>query len=284
MLSNKQKDDIEGLIRKVGDECILTHFRKISETDISYKESDTDPVTVTDREAEKLLREGLLNIIPDSFFIGEELYATDKNILSYLKQNNKPVWVVDPIDGTDNFIKGKSGFGIMVCLIVGGEIIASWLYEVTLKCMTAYYAPKFIYENGVEIFPKLSLNRPLSGLIGKKLHKFTAVQKIQAESSNIILGPAQEPSIISYHQMLCGSIDFLIFKVTYPWDHLPGIAILKACGAVVSRWSGEPFSFLDVHEGLIIAKNKEVIDIVLENVVKPLSESVDIAEMKSFRT
>lgn len=283
MLNQSQKNDVEELIRHVGDECIFNYFKRITDSDISYKESNMDPVTIADREAEKLLQEGLLKILPESLFIGEELYAIDQNIISFLDQGKKPVWVVDPIDGTDNFINGQSGFGVMVCLVFQGDIVASWLYEVTLKRMTSYYAPQSLYENGLEIIQKRDVNGPLRGLIGKKLHRFPVVQKLKEECREIILEPAQEPSLICYHQMLVGSIDFLVFKVTYPWDHLAGIALLKPSGAVTLRWSGEPFLISDIDKGLVVARNSDVMNLVLEKIAGPLLQSEDIAEMKSFK-
>lgn len=283
MLSNKQKNDIETLIRKVGDEYIFPQFRKISETHVDYKDSKNDPVTIVDINAEKILKEGLLNIIPDSLFIGEELYSTDKNILDYLDDKNKPVWIVDPIDGTDNFIAGKPGFGIMACIVYGQEIIGSWLYEVSQKRMTVFYAPDSISENGEKIMSYSQPKKPFRGLIGKKLHRFPEVQRLKEECQDIILDPLQEPSIICYREMLLGNIDFLVFKVTYPWDHLPGIAFLKSQGCVVSRWSGEDFRLSDVHEGLVVSKNQEIAGVVLEEIVGVLLRSEDIKGMKSFK-
>lgn len=283
LLSNQQKNDIAELIRKVGDEYIFPHFRKISDGDVSYKDSNIDPVTIIDIKAEKLLKEGLLNIIPESLFIGEELYSTDKSVIDYLDDTTKPVWIVDPIDGTDNFIAGKSGFGIMACLIYKGEIVGSWFYEVSLQRMTLYHAPDFISENGEELTFSYKPMKPFKGLIGKKLHRFPEVQKLKAECQNIILDPLQEPSIVCYREMLLGNVDFLVFKVTYPWDHLPGIAFLKSQGAVACRWSGEDFRFSDVHEGLVVAKNQEVMGVILKEIVAALLRSEDIKGMKSFK-
>jgi fructose-1,6-bisphosphatase/inositol monophosphatase family enzyme len=283
MLSNKQKDDIEELIRKVGDECILPHFRRISDDDVSYKDSNIDPVTAVDIEAEKLLKEGLLHILPGSLFVGEELYSTDKSIIQYLNDEDKPVWIVDPIDGTDNFIAGKLGFGIMACLVYKGEIVGSWLYEVSQQRMTLYYAPDFILENGKKLTSSYEPMKPFKGLIGKKLHRFPEVQNLKAECQEVILDSLQGPSIICYREMLLGHIDFLIFKVTYPWDHLPGIAFLKSQGAVISRWSGEDICLSDINEGLVVARNPEVMKVVLEKIVSILLESEEVAGMKSFK-
>lgn len=283
MHSKTERNKIEKLIKDVGDNCIFSYFQNLKNADVAFKESHNDPVTVADQKAEQLLKIGLLELLPNSLFVGEETYAENKNLLNFLRQSEKPVWIVDPIDGTDNFIAGRTGFGIMACLVERGKIVGSWLYEVTSKRMTAYYAPNEIWENGQTFKMKPSSGLPYKGLIGKKLHRFPEVQKLKEESADILIDPALEPSIVSYREMLLGKIDFLVFKVTYPWDHLPGIAFLQSCGAQVRRWNGEPFEFSDTHEGLIISRNEEIMNIVQDIVIKPLMRSDEILKMTSFR-
>lgn len=276
MLSAHQKIEVEALLRKVGDECILKYFRNISESDISFKQSKFDPVTIADKEAEALLFEGLLRILPNSLFIGEESYAIDKSLLGHLEQTSKPVWVADPIDGTSNFVAGKLGFGIMVCLIDHGQTIASWLYEVNQKRMTTFYAPDILLENGV-LFPHhTTINHPYRGIIGRKLHRFPIVQKLKDTTSDIIVDAATDPSIITYHDYLMGKTDFLIFKLTSPWDHLPGLAMIQSRGGIAQSWSGEPFQNTDLNKGLVIARNQDVMNLVMKNLIIPLRESAEI--------
>ncbi|MCK5374512.1 MAG: hypothetical protein KAJ40_04450 [Alphaproteobacteria bacterium] len=121
-------------------------------------------------------------------------------------------------------------------------------------------------------------------MIGKKLHSFPEVQKLKQKHQDIILNRIDEPSIVTYRQLLLGQIDFLIFKVTYPWDHLPGIAFLKHNNAVISRWSGAPFEFSDTHEGLVIARNQEIMDTLLGKIIAPLLQSEKIVNMQSFKS
>lgn len=274
MLNERQKYDVENLIRNVGDQCIFPYFNNLRETDVSFKDSKFDPVSIADKEAEKLLEKGLLSILPDSFFIGEELYVIQPEILDHLKQDDVPVWVVDPIDGTHNFVSGHEGFGIMVGLVFAGEICSSWFYEICSKRMTIFHKGSRIMVNGNPLKQSSSYKRPFKGRFGKKLYR--EFQNIKATSFDFKMEIAKQPSIITYHNILTGELDFLIFKVTYPWDHLPGIALVSTHGAVFNRWNGEPFHITDVHEGLVVARNREIMDLVLEQVVKPLSRSPGI--------
>lgn len=282
MLNERQKSDVENLIRNVGDQCIFPYFNNLRETDVSFKDSKSDPVSIADKEAEKLLEKGLLSILPDSFFIGEELYVERPEILDYLKQGDVPVWVVDPIDGTHNFVSGREGFGIMVGLVFAGEIGSSWFYEICTKRMTIFHKGSRITVNGNPLKLSNFCKKPFKGRFGRKLYR--EAQNIKATSFDVELEIAKQPSVITYHSILTGDLDFLIFKLTYPWDHLPGIALVSTNGGVFSRWNGEPFQFTDIHEGLVVARNREVMDLVLEQVIKPLSRSPEILKLKPPNT
>lgn len=283
MLTTEQKNKVENIIRDVGDNCIFPYFQNLVQGDISYKESINDPVTIADQKAEALLKDGLTALLPDSLFVGEELYATDKTVLRYLDQSDRPVWLVDPIDGTSNFIKGKAGFGIMVCLLDNGVPVASWFYEVPAKKMVAFYAPRSLSENGQPMPFRQGFGKPYKGLIGQRLHQFPEMQKLKAECQDMVIGASQEPSIIFYQQMLAGEIDFLVFKVAHPWDHLPGIAMVASNGAVCAQWSGEAIRYSAVGAGIVVARNSEILSFVLKNIVEPLSQSESIMALKSFK-
>jgi len=284
MLNQRQKIDVENLIRNVGDECIFPYFKNLREGDVSFKDSKSDPVSIADKEAERLLQKGLSSILPNSLFIGEELFEEKPEILDYLKQRNLPVWVVDPIDGTNNFVSGREGFGVMACLVFGGEIISSWFYEVCSKKMTVVHNESQITVNGNPLGPSTQCKKPFKGKIGRKLYRYHEIQNIKETSSDFKIDIAQDPSIITYHCILTGDLDFLIFKITYPWDHLPGIALLSANGNVFRRWSGEPFEFSDLHEGLVIARNQEIMDLVLEQIIKPLIHSQEVLKLKPTKS
>ncbi len=283
MLNQRQKDDIENLIKNVGAKCIYPYFNNLREGDVSFKDSKSDPVSIADKEAERLLQKRFLSILPNSFFIGEELFTEKPEILDYLNQNESPVWVVDPIDGTNNFVAGIEGFGIMVCLIFAGEIISSWLYEVCSRRLTVFHNGGGITENGKPLGLSSQIKRPFTGKVGRKLRRFSEVQKINAALSDIKIDFADEPSIIVYHRVLTGELDFLIFKRTYPWDHLPGIALVSTIGCVFSRWSGQPFQFSDVHEGLVVARSRKILDLVLEQIIKPIIRSQEVLKLKSAK-
>ncbi len=283
MLSSSQKKAIQDLIRNVGDQCIFPYFRNLSDEDISFKESEYDPVSIADQEAEKLLRQGLTSILPDSLFIGEESYAEDASILEFLNRSDLPIWIVDPIDGTANFVSGKEGFGIIISLIYSGEVVSNWFYEVTSKEMISYHKGEVIRQGDADLTLPARTTSPYKGQLGFKLFQFDDVQKIVSNLDTLIVDQATDPSIINYRKMLAGELDFLVYKMTYPWDHLAGINMVQAQGGLARRWNGEAFQLADIHEGLVVARDQQVMDVVMRDIVTPVMRSDEVMGMRSFK-
>ena len=279
MLNAIQRSEVEHLIRSVGLDCIAPYFRNLHVTHIRYKQSGTDPVSVADEEAEELLKAGLEKILPGSLFVGEESYAKNPEILSHLLQPDTPVWVVDPIDGTSNFIKGKEGFGILACLVMNEEILSSWHFNISAKSMIVSHRNEGITVNGEVYAPPSKPAGPITGYLGWKLYKDPAVQHLKDTSEDFILLPAKDPSIVSYEKLLTGELDFLVYRLTYPWDHLPGVALLKEAGGLYERWGRQAFRVTDTHSGLVVARTKEIMDHVQTDIVQLLSQSSGILKM-----
>jgi fructose-1,6-bisphosphatase/inositol monophosphatase family enzyme len=279
MLTPTQRSEVENLIRSVGQNCIAPYFRNLHVTHIKYKKSKSDPVSIADEEAEQLLKSGLEEILPGSLFVGEESYAKNPGILSRLLQPDTPIWVVDPIDGTSNFIKGNEGFGILACLVMNEEILSSWHFNISAKSMIVSHQGEGIMINGEAFIPPLKPEGPLKGYLGWKLYKYPAVQRLRETSKELIICPAQDPSIVSYQKLLTGELDFLVYRLTYPWDHLPGIALVKEFGGLYERWGRQAFQVNDTHNGLVVARTEKIMDRVQTDIVRLLMQSSDILKM-----
>ncbi len=99
-----------------------------------------DFVTATDKSAELRLVKGLQNILPESGFIAEEGTGS--------KANKTYNWIIDPIDGTTNFIHGSPPYAISVALIENEEIVIGIVYEVVSSECFYSYKNALAYLNG----------------------------------------------------------------------------------------------------------------------------------------
>lgn len=117
-------DDVTRLLVDVAATAIVPRFRALTACDVDEK-SPGEPVTVADREAERLITDGLRSIL-DIPVVGEEATATDPRLLDALRVA-RSVWLVDPIDGTADFIAGRPNYAIMAALVRAGQTVASWI-------------------------------------------------------------------------------------------------------------------------------------------------------------
>ncbi|HEY9080844.1 inositol monophosphatase family protein [Magnetovibrio sp.] len=224
--------DVEQLLRHVGEQEILTRFNQLQRHEIQTKDRPGDVVTTADLEAENRLREGLGKLLPDSFVLGEEDCYRNPDIIHRLT-GDQPVWVVDPLDGTNNFAKGKPCFAMICALIEGGQTQMGWIYDpVAGVCATARRG-EGVYLAGQHI----SIESPntiedMTGSLGDGIRKRIKERKAKGEQ-----GLPQH--LVRYH--CCGReyLDLLLGKIHFalyggrlmPWDHAAGtLMIEEACG------------------------------------------------------
>ena len=103
-------------------ELVRVRRRARASTVAATKSSDVDVVTEADRSAERLIREPLLDARPDDAFLGEE--GDDEPGTSGVR------WIVDPIDGTVNFLYGIPQYAVSIAAEVDGEVVAGVVLNV----------------------------------------------------------------------------------------------------------------------------------------------------------
>ena len=117
---------VAGLMQQAAARAILPRFQHLAASEIFEKAAD-DLVTVADRESEAILAEGLARLIPGAAIVGEEAVAGDPTLMRHL--GGKLCWIIDPLDGTNNFAAGRRPFGMLVALAEHGRAVAGWIYD-----------------------------------------------------------------------------------------------------------------------------------------------------------
>uniref|UniRef100_A0A9J2NR62 Inositol-1-monophosphatase n=1 Tax=Ascaris lumbricoides TaxID=6252 RepID=A0A9J2NR62_ASCLU len=127
--------------------------------DVHTKASNTDLVTETDQAVEKLLIQGLKGAFPDHKFIGEESVAGGQKI----EYTDAPTWIIDPIDGTTNFVHRIPMVAICVGLAVKKQLRAGIVYNPITKELFQAQTGKGAFKNGfpIHVSSTKALNRSL---------------------------------------------------------------------------------------------------------------------------
>jgi myo-inositol-1(or 4)-monophosphatase len=200
-----------------------------------------DFVTYVDKSSEERLVEGLKNILPGAGFITEEGTNTQKGKLFN--------WVIDPLDGTTNFIHGAPPYAISVALMEGSQVILGIVYEITSSEMFYSYqgAPAFLNGKNIQVS---SVKKVTDSLIATGF-PYTKFERIDAFLQSLEyffihshgvrrLGSAATD--LAY--VACGRYDTFYEYNLNSWDVAAGAFIVQQAGGKVSDFkAGENYIF-----------------------------------------
>jgi fructose-1,6-bisphosphatase/inositol monophosphatase family enzyme len=253
-------DQVADLIRDVAATVVLPRFRHLTSDEIVQK-SPGDLVTVADKESEKALTRGLTALLPGSVVVGEEAVAADKSILERMKDGGA-VWIVDPVDGTNNFAAGKTPFAMMVALMQDGEAVASWILDPVENHLTLAEAGSGAYRDGVRL--KTRTDDPgVAALRGAVAGKYLPdhLREVAAAHAGAFGGihPGHHCAGYEYPSIATDEQQFAVFWLVLPWDHVPGTLIIRESGGAVAHLDGSPYLPAgSVKRGLLVAANEDI--------------------------
>lgn len=230
-------EDIRQLARQAGD-AILQIYNDEKQTQIRHK-SDNSPVTKADLDANKVILAGLEQMYPDIPVLSEESLVDWS-----LRQHWQRYWLVDPLDGTKEFILRNGQFTVNIALIDKGRVIAGVVYAPVLNQL-------WFASEGQAFREEESGPQPIK--VQTAYPPVVVVSRSQAETNDELkdylqqLGPHQTINIGS-------SLKFCLiaegkaqlyprFGPTNIWDTAAGQAVAEAAGAHVTDWHGKVLDY-----------------------------------------
>lgn len=194
-----------------------------------------DFVTSVDKKSEEKLVAGLRNILPEAGFIVEEKTSE--------KQGETYQWIIDPLDGTTNFIHGLPPYAISVALVSDKEILLGVIYEViTSECFYAWKGSK-AYLNGKEIHVTqtekiedslIATGFPFTNF--SKMDEFMDTLTYFMKHSHGLRRLGSAATDLAY--LACGRFDGFYEYALKPWDVAAGVIIIQQAGGKVCDFSG----------------------------------------------
>lgn len=251
---------VSTLIAEVAHEAIMPRFKQLKAGDIDEK-TPGEVVTVADRDAEAMLTTRLAGLVPGSRIVGEEACAKDISLLA--KLDDGLVWLVDPLDGTSNFIDGHPPFSTMVALLVDGETRMAWISDPLSEQLVTAELGGGAWVNGtrLEVSGAVPKARELSGAI---LHRFLPADlKVSILDRAGGLGsalPGTRSAGAEYPAIAVCEQHFALFWRTLAWDHAPGALVLSEAGGKVARLDGRAYRPSSDASGLLAAHNAGIWD------------------------
>jgi len=221
------------LTKDVG-EFIKQEVNKLDKDDIEEK-GIHNLVTYVDKQSEKKLVNALGKILPEAGFIAEE----DDTLI----RSNKLNWVIDPLDGTTNFIHRIPLFAISIALMDGNEVILGVIYEINLK--ECFYAWKdsaaFLNGNKINVSNTTKLDNSLLAT-GFPYYDYTMLDQYLNLFKDLMrtsrgvrrLGSAA----VDLAYVACGRFELFYEYGLQSWDVAAGALIVKQAGGQVTDFKG----------------------------------------------
>nr|WP_307338963.1 inositol monophosphatase family protein [Caldalkalibacillus uzonensis] len=228
-------------------------LRESIKTDVlvEYKTSVADLVTEKDREIESFFVSRISRAYPAHHILGEE--GINKQKLSDPKQGW--VWIIDPIDGTTNFVHQKQNFCISVALYEQGEPRLGFIYDPIAGELFHALAGQGAFMNE-EPLPRLTETRVEEAVIGinslwltpNKHFDFKPIQALVREvrGTRSVGAAALEMAYVA-----CGRLDAYLSLRLSPWDFAAGLVIAQEVGAVTSTVHNQPVEVFEKSSVLV---------------------------------
>ncbi|MEU6506137.1 MULTISPECIES: inositol monophosphatase family protein [Streptomyces] len=238
----RRSADVEEAVRDAAAAEILPRFRRLAEDEVDQKSGPHDLVTDADRLAEKRLTEALGALLPGSVVVGEEAVHADPATYEAL-QGDAPVWIVDPVDGTRQFVHGDDGFCTLVALAHRGVVIASWTYAAARGRMATAVRGRGAFLDGERLFA--GTPEPGRDLVVATSHPdYTTDEQKRALRGLWTEGIAPRPcgsAGLEYLAIARGELDAVAFSWEAAWDHAAGLLLVEEAGGTHLTRTGIPF-------------------------------------------
>jgi fructose-1,6-bisphosphatase/inositol monophosphatase family enzyme len=250
------------IVRQTGKQYVMPRFQCLRNEQIQQKTSNLDLVTEADLAAEAFLTDILPSFLPGSVVLGEEAVHQDPSKMRALNED-APVWVVDPVDGTLNFARGVTGFAVVLALVYKKQTLMGWIYDPLEEEMAYAEAGSGAYVNTKQLNPTIkqanipmdtslcSFNSPLA----KKMRPHVGRIRRRGSAAHDYLSLAKSSHDKGMHAC--------VYTRLKPWDHAAGVLIAQEAGCVAGYIDKHPYVPEDGANGyLLTATNSALWDVL----------------------
>ena len=256
---------------KVSRKILLDYFGHLTQVS---KKDQTSLVSEADIKSEEAIIQCLLSKFPQHQIVGEEQSFQSSHQRPVLKNNQTPVWIIDPLDGTTNYVHGLHIFCTSIGLHVNNEVVLG-VVDVP-KLDQIFYAVKdkgaFVREaQGERSLSVSNCERPYDALLGTGF--FCGKKEALLQQTRVFVSFLQQtrgirqPGSAAYDLCMVaeGIYDGFWEKNLCPWDTAGGSILVREAGGVVSNYAGDPYH---VEMDSILATNPHLQESMIREIAK----------------
>ncbi len=202
--------------------------------------SRADFVSEVDLGSEQRIAETLLERLPDALVLGEELTPE-------VEEHDGVTFIVDPLDGTTNFLHGFPEYAVSIGALLGGELVAGVVLHIPQDIRFHAVAGGGAWRDGERISVS-SIDQPVRALIGTGLpfkhadevtRYLPQLARVMTETSGVRRAGAAS---LDLAHVACGHFDAFWELMLAPWDMAAGLLLVREAGGRATDLSGD-----DVH-------------------------------------
>lgn len=219
----------------------LAHWNRVKADAVELK-SLNQLVSFVDQESERTLSNILVEALPGSVFIGEESTSENGQLAA---KNAEYTWIIDPLDGTTNYVHGLPVFSISVALLHQGVPVLAIVDCPQLQERFTAIKGKGAFLNGSPI--SVSQRHELKDTLiatGFPYHEFAEMQAYVEVLTHLMHGTRglrrMGSAAIDLAYTACGRFDAFYELNLSPWDIAAGILLVEEAGGTVTDFKGEP--------------------------------------------
>lgn len=262
-------EDLKAMIEaaKTAGAGLERHFAQLTDLAVRSKTGPADMVSIADEEAEATARGVLARAQPSYAFLGEEGGAGGG-------EDQSQQWIVDPLDGTTNFLFGSPLWGVNVALAREGKVVAGVTYIPVLNELYVAETGKGCWLNGerVRVSNRAALIESVLAcgipFAGKPDHPVFA-REMALLSADVAGIRRTGACAVDMAWVAAGRWDAYWERCLNAWDMAPGIILVEEAGGRATGVDGGP---LDLHAGHVCVSNGGVHDALIERLNAALEE------------
>lgn len=228
--------------------------------DIQTKSDRNDLVTNIDKETEQYFINNIRKTFPDHHILGEEGFGEKLN------KTDGIIWIIDPIDGTVNFIHQQRNFAISIGIYENGKGKLGYIYDVVQDELYFAEAGNGAYFNGQRI-PQVTETKLSDAVIGINsswlIHnRHVPISNLHALVRGVRATRSYGSATLEFAYVATGRLDAYIAMRLAPWDFAAGKILIEELGGIVTSVKGEELNLLD-NSTVFVCKpglHKEILD------------------------
>jgi fructose-1,6-bisphosphatase/inositol monophosphatase family enzyme len=240
----------------------MPRFRTLSADQVKQKSSSFDLVTEADEAAEKAISKELAAAFPGSVIIGEEAAAKNPDIVAGIADADL-AFIIDPIDGTRNFVSRLPLFGSMIAATVRGEIVFGAIHDpvcedtaFALRGEGAWLDGRYRKNVALRVADPAPLAR-MDAIISTNFLPEPLRSTVNGNLARVGLTGSLHCAAHEYRLAAAGHRHLLLYNKLMPWDHAAGWLLHREAGGFSARFDGSDYKPTLQTGGLLCAPDRE---------------------------